>query len=196
MPDVADRSDARRSRSIRRVHVETTPPPVGVPTADEAEARTRDLMTAVGLDPADFKLETYADQWYASVTATEQLDGQFAGRSLQHRVRRRGRAPVRRRPTRRAGTGRPVPAGRPRHRDRPPQRPERLLHGRLRRRDRARHGGRLARESRSQRLASTSPRRTSRRSPPEIDAAGDRRLQRFRRRAAAAVRQRRLSPRR
>ena len=37
-------------------------------------------MTAVGLDPADFELETYADQWYASVTATEQLDGQFAGR--------------------------------------------------------------------------------------------------------------------
>ena len=62
--------------------VETTPPPVGVPTADEAEARTRDLMTAVGLDPADFKLETFADQWYASVTATEQLDGQFAGRSF------------------------------------------------------------------------------------------------------------------
>jgi hypothetical protein len=62
--------------------VETTPPPVGVPTADEAEARTRDLMTAVGLDPAGFELETYADVWYASVNATEQLDGQFAGRSF------------------------------------------------------------------------------------------------------------------
>jgi hypothetical protein len=62
--------------------VETTPPPVGVPTADEAEARTRDLMTAVGLDPANFKLETYADVWYASVNATEQLDGQFGGRSF------------------------------------------------------------------------------------------------------------------
>jgi hypothetical protein len=62
--------------------VETTPPPVGVPTADEAEARTRDLMTAVGLDPAAFKLETYADVWYASVNATEQLDGQFGGRSF------------------------------------------------------------------------------------------------------------------
>jgi hypothetical protein len=62
--------------------VETTPPPVGVPTADEAEARTRELMTAVGLDPADFELETYADVWYASVNATEQLDGQFGGRSF------------------------------------------------------------------------------------------------------------------
>jgi hypothetical protein len=62
--------------------IETTPPPVGVPSADEAEARTRDLMTAVGLDPASFELETYADQWYASVNATEQLDGQFAGRTF------------------------------------------------------------------------------------------------------------------
>jgi hypothetical protein len=39
-------------------------------------------MTAVGLDPADFELETFADEWYASVTASEQLDGQFAGRTF------------------------------------------------------------------------------------------------------------------
>jgi hypothetical protein len=62
--------------------VETTPPPPGVPSGDEAEARTRELMTAVGLDPADFELETFADEWYASVNATEQLDGQFVGRSF------------------------------------------------------------------------------------------------------------------
>jgi hypothetical protein len=62
--------------------VETTPPPVGIPTADQAEAKTRDLMTAVGLDPANFKLETYADEWSASVNATEQLDGQFGGRTF------------------------------------------------------------------------------------------------------------------
>ena len=68
--------------SVPPCTVETTPPPVGVPTADEAEARTRELMTAVGLDPADFELETFADQWYASVNATEQLDGQFAGRTF------------------------------------------------------------------------------------------------------------------
>jgi hypothetical protein len=62
--------------------VETTPPPVGVPTAEEAEARTRELMTAVGLDPAEFTFEPYADQWSAGVYATEQLDGQFAGRTF------------------------------------------------------------------------------------------------------------------
>ena len=39
-------------------------------------------MTAIGLDPANFELETFADQWYASVTASEQLDGQFAGRTF------------------------------------------------------------------------------------------------------------------
>lgn len=61
---------------------ETVAPPVGVPTADEAEARTRDLMTALGVDPAGFKLETYADEWSASVNATEQLDGQFGGRTF------------------------------------------------------------------------------------------------------------------
>jgi hypothetical protein len=68
--------------SVPPCTVVTTPPPVGIPTADEAEARTRDLMTAVGLDPANFKLDTSADQWYASVYATEQLDGQFGGRSF------------------------------------------------------------------------------------------------------------------
>jgi hypothetical protein len=55
-------------------------PPVGVLTADEAEARVRELMTAIGLDPSTFTFEPYADEWYASVSATEQLDGAFAGR--------------------------------------------------------------------------------------------------------------------
>jgi hypothetical protein len=68
--------------SVPPCTVETTPPPVGVPTADDAEARTRELMTAVGLDPADFELETFADQWYASVNAIEQLDGQFGSRTF------------------------------------------------------------------------------------------------------------------
>jgi hypothetical protein len=61
---------------------ETPPPPEGVPSAEEAEARTRELMSAVGLDPDGWKFETYADEWYAGVTATEQLDGAFAGRSF------------------------------------------------------------------------------------------------------------------
>jgi hypothetical protein len=39
-------------------------------------------MAALGLDPDAWKLETYADEWYASVSATEQLDGAFAGRSF------------------------------------------------------------------------------------------------------------------
>jgi hypothetical protein len=37
-------------------------------------------MAAVGLDPEAFQLEPYADEWFASVGATEQLDGTFNGR--------------------------------------------------------------------------------------------------------------------
>ena len=110
--------------------------PVGVPTADEAEARTRDLMTAVGLDPAAFKFETTADQWYASVNATEQLDGQFAGRSFSTGFGAEGVLQYAGGVLAEPAPGRPVSADRPRHRDRPPQRPERVLHGRLRRRHR------------------------------------------------------------
>ena len=55
-------------------------PPANVPTAEQAEASTRDLMTAVGLDPASFTFEPYADEWFASVSAVEQLDGAFAAR--------------------------------------------------------------------------------------------------------------------
>lgn len=50
-------------------------PPVGVPTAAEAEAETRRVLAELGLDPADFELETWADDWYASVTAWPQHDG-------------------------------------------------------------------------------------------------------------------------
>ncbi len=55
-------------------------PPNGVPTADEAVARVQQLMTAVGLDPATFTFEPYADEWFASVSAVEQLDGAYAAR--------------------------------------------------------------------------------------------------------------------
>jgi hypothetical protein len=61
---------------------DTPAPPEGVPAADEAESRTKDLMVAIGLDPAAYEFETYGDEWYASVTATEQLDGSFPGRNL------------------------------------------------------------------------------------------------------------------
>jgi hypothetical protein len=38
-------------------------PPVGVPTADEAEQRVRELLTAIGVDPATVEFDTYADEW-------------------------------------------------------------------------------------------------------------------------------------
>jgi hypothetical protein len=55
-------------------------PPAGVLTADEAVSRTRELMASLALDPAAFTFEPYADEWSASVSAVEQLDGAFAGR--------------------------------------------------------------------------------------------------------------------
>jgi hypothetical protein len=50
-------------------------PPANVPSADEAEALAGDVLEAIGLDPADFEFETYADEWAASVTAWSRLDG-------------------------------------------------------------------------------------------------------------------------
>ena len=60
----------------------TPAPPEGVPEADEAESRTKELMVAIGLDPAAYEFETFGDEWYASVSATEQLDGSFPGRNV------------------------------------------------------------------------------------------------------------------
>lgn len=53
----------------------TPEPPPGVPTAEEAAAKANELLTALGEDPAAFELETYADEWSASVTAYTTLDG-------------------------------------------------------------------------------------------------------------------------
>ena len=50
-------------------------PPTGVPAAAEAESAARDLLAAIGQDPAAFELETYADDWSASVTAWLSRDG-------------------------------------------------------------------------------------------------------------------------
>jgi hypothetical protein len=50
-------------------------PPANVPSADEAEALAGGVLEAVGLDPAEFEFETYADEWAASVTAWSRLDG-------------------------------------------------------------------------------------------------------------------------
>jgi hypothetical protein len=46
-----------------------------VPTADEAAAKANELLAALGEDPAAFELETYADEWNASVTAYASVDG-------------------------------------------------------------------------------------------------------------------------
>jgi hypothetical protein len=48
-------------------------PPVGVPTGTEAEARAREIIAAVGFDPDELTFELYADEWYASVYASEPL---------------------------------------------------------------------------------------------------------------------------
>ena len=56
-------------------------PPEGVPTAAEAEQRARDLVAATGADPAAYQFETYADEWYAGVSAVRRVEGMFdAGR--------------------------------------------------------------------------------------------------------------------
>jgi hypothetical protein len=54
---------------------EPAQPPAGIPTADEAEASALALLTSLGGDPAGYELETYADEWSASVTAFLVLDG-------------------------------------------------------------------------------------------------------------------------
>ncbi len=48
-------------------------PPVGVPSAQEAESRARDIISAAGFDPALLTIEVYADEWYASVYATQPI---------------------------------------------------------------------------------------------------------------------------
>ena len=63
----------------------TPEPPAGVPTADEANAKANELLAALGEDPAAFELETYADEWNASVTAYPPSTG-CAGRTASASV--------------------------------------------------------------------------------------------------------------
>ncbi len=49
-------------------------PPAGVPSGDEAERRARELLSAIGVDPSSLAFETFADEWFASVTATDASD--------------------------------------------------------------------------------------------------------------------------
>jgi hypothetical protein len=55
-------------------------PPANVPSQADAEATAREVMTAIGLDPAGFEFETFGDEWFASVSAVERLDGRFDAR--------------------------------------------------------------------------------------------------------------------
>ena len=48
-------------------------PPVGVPSAEEAEAAARKLISAAGFDVDGLTYEVNADEWYASVYASRQL---------------------------------------------------------------------------------------------------------------------------
>lgn len=60
---------------------ETVPPPSGVPTAAEAEQRARDLLEALGVDAAGLSFDVYADEWSASVSASEPIEGLAEGAS-------------------------------------------------------------------------------------------------------------------
>lgn len=56
-------------------------PPAGVPTADEAEARVGELMTALGVDPTNLHFQTYADEWFASIDVSDRTDDRAATRT-------------------------------------------------------------------------------------------------------------------
>jgi hypothetical protein len=56
-------------------------PPTGVPTADEAELRAGELLTALGVDPSGLHFETHSDKWFANVDASDRTDDRAATRS-------------------------------------------------------------------------------------------------------------------
>jgi hypothetical protein len=80
-PAAGDDTGGVSERTVVEECVEPAPP-VGVPDAADAEARTRELMAALDLDPAAFTFEPYADEWSANVSAVEQLGELFTGRRV------------------------------------------------------------------------------------------------------------------
>lgn len=56
------------------------PPPAGIISGDEAQARLTEMIVAAGQDPAEYEFEVYADDYFASASAVEQLDGGPNGR--------------------------------------------------------------------------------------------------------------------
>lgn len=65
--DDADVEESAEEPVEEPVECEEPEPPAGVPSADDAERLARDLMVQLGEDPAAFDVETYADEWFASV---------------------------------------------------------------------------------------------------------------------------------
>ena len=55
-------------------------PPTGILTKDQVESRVAELMVAAGQDPSDFTFATYADEWFASTSATQQINDTPAGK--------------------------------------------------------------------------------------------------------------------
>jgi hypothetical protein len=56
-------------------------PPAGVPSAEEAEAKARELLADLGVDASAMKFDTYADEWSASVNITELVTTDAASQS-------------------------------------------------------------------------------------------------------------------
>ena len=56
-------------------------PPAGVPSEEEAERRASEVLTALGVDPSGLRFETFADEWFANVVASDQIDDRAAVRS-------------------------------------------------------------------------------------------------------------------
>jgi hypothetical protein len=53
----------------------TPQPPANVPSEAEAEQKATEFLRSIGLDPGQFVLDTYADEWGANVNAYLTLDG-------------------------------------------------------------------------------------------------------------------------
>ncbi len=56
-------------------------PPSGVPSGADAEQRARELLAALGEDPSTMRFDTFADDWFASVSITDTTDGRAPGRT-------------------------------------------------------------------------------------------------------------------
>ncbi len=55
-------------------------PPTGILTKDQVEAKVTELLVAAGEDPALYTFESYADEWFASTSAAQQINGTAAGK--------------------------------------------------------------------------------------------------------------------